>query len=307
MTEIVEGLDRERIAGLRERGTYFWLDVSLAETDSQALAEAVGIPQRVMRALLDFGMEGLPSRTLFADGQHVVFPFTCYLDSPVVVHVLVTGDYLLTLHEGAVSLPASLDLDMPEAGSERYAVYSVLDAIVGTAFDALGVEELRLEGLLSQSTDLRAGRIRMATVRDISSRLSGLRRYVAPQRGVFERIGVEISRLKGLEPDDLRYFDKIGAQLTRLVEGIDAAANALATVIELRLNETNYWLTVVATVFLPLTFITGFFGMNFGWMVGEVDTALAFWLLGVGSLVVGVVMIWRLIMRGTPVQSDREG
>jgi len=75
----------------------------------------------------------------------------------------------------------------------------------------------------------------------------------------------------------------------------------MATLIDIRLNETTYWLTVVATIFLPLTFVTGFFGMNFGWMVREVNTALAFWLLGVGSLVVGVALIWRLVARGSPV------
>ena len=56
----------------------------------------------------------------------------------------------------------------------------------------------------------------------------------------------------------------------------------------------------MATIFLPLTFITGFFGMNFEWMIGEVDTQPAFWLLGVGSLVVGVALIWRLVVRGSP-------
>ena len=29
-------------------------------------------------------------------------------------------------------------------------------------------------------------------------------------------------------------------------------------------------LTLVATIFLPLTFIAGFFGMNFGWLIGHV-------------------------------------
>ena len=76
----------------------------------------------------------------------------------------------------------------------------------------------------------------------------------------------------------------------------------MARLIDLRLNETSYWLTVVATIFLPLTFITGFFGMNFGWMVEHVDTGLAFWALGVGSLVVGVGLIWALVVRGSPVQ-----
>jgi magnesium transporter len=60
----------------------------------------------------------------------------------------------------------------------------------------------------------------------------------------------------------------------------------------------------VATIFLPLTFITGFFGMNFEWMVGEIDTQLAFWLLGIGTPVLGVVLIWRLVVRGSPVQAD---
>jgi magnesium transporter len=89
-----------------------------------------------------------------------------------------------------------------------------------------------------------------------------------------------------------------------LVDAIDAAANTLATLIDLRLNETSYWLTVVATIFLPLTFITGFFGMNFGWMVDQVDTQLAFWLLGIGTPVAGVLLIWRLVVRGSPVQGD---
>jgi magnesium transporter len=303
VTAVVEGLgasELETIARLRRDGTFFWLDVRLGDTRPDELAAALDIPDRVLRPLLDFGRAGPASRTFHADGQHVSFTLTCFLDAPVDVHLLVTGNYLLTLHSEALSLPGHLSPDVPEGGSERYAVYSVLDAIVATAFDALGEEEQKLEELLAESTDLRGGRIRMETLRGIGARLSRMRRRIAPQRGIFERISVEIGRLKGLEADDQRYFERIGDQLNRLVDGIDASANAMATLMELRLNETNYVLTVVATVFLPLTFITGFFGMNFGWMVREVDTPLAFWLLGVGSLLVGVALIWRLIVRGRP-------
>jgi magnesium transporter len=95
--------------------------------------------------------------------------------------------------------------------------------------------------------------------------------------------------------------------VNRLVEGIDAAADALATVIDLRLNETIYLLTVVATIFLPLTFVTGFFGMNFKWLTDGIDTALAFWLLGIGLLVVGVALILGLIVRGSPLDVQGEG
>ena len=88
------------------------------------------------------------------------------------------------------------------------------------------------------------------------------------------------------------------------MEAIDAAADAMAQLIDLRLNETTYWLTVVATIFLPLTFITGFFGMNFEWMLIQIDTPLAFWLLGVGTLVAGALLAWRLAARGAPVRGE---
>jgi magnesium transporter len=318
VTEIVYGLDggqRERIAALRKGGRFFWIDVALSEARARDLGEALAIPERALQALLPFGEAQAASRKFHADGQHVVFAFSCYLEwdqengvryrlRPIEVHVLVTGDYLLTLHQERVSLPDLLAHNVPEGRSEQYAVYAVLDAMVTSAFDALNEVELTLDDLAVMSTDLRAGRLRMETLRAISSQLGRMRRRVGPQRGLFERIGVEIGRLPGLEADEERYFDRIGEQVNRLVDAIDAAADALATLIELRLNETSYWLTVVATIFLPLTFITGFFGMNFEWMVGQIDTELAFWLLGVGTPVAGVALIWRLVVRGFPVEPE---
>jgi magnesium transporter len=318
MTEIVEGLDganRERIEELRRGGRFLWIDVQLSETSAEDLGEVLDIPKRALEALLGFGEDRPSARKLYTDGKRVVFAFTCYLEStqladdpyrlrPVEVHLLVCGDYLLTLHEERVSLPDLLAPYTPEGRSEQYLVYAVLDAMIVSAFDALNEVELALDDLAVVSTDLRAGRVRMATLRAISSRLSRMRRRGGAQRGLFERIGVEIKQVEGLEADDESYFDHIGEQVNRLVDAIDASANALATLIDLRLNETSYWLTVVATIFLPLTFITGFFGMNFGWMVDQVDTQFAFWLLGLGTPIVGVVLILRLVVRGSPVEAD---
>jgi magnesium transporter len=301
--EIVQGLDaaaRERIDQLRTEDRFFWVDVQLVDVSREDLRSALDIPDPALDALMGFGHDRPPTRKFLADERHVVFAFSAYSGpEPVEVHVVVTGDYLLTINEERVSLPELLGPFMPEGRSEQYIVYAVLEAMVGSAFDALNDLELSLENLAVQSTDLRAGRLRMATLRTISSRLSRMRRRFAPLRGIFERIGEEIGRLEGLEADSERYFDRVGRQINRLVDAIDAAANALATLIDLRLNETNYWLTVVATVFLPLTFITGFFGMNFGWMVDEIDTQLAFWFLGIGAPVVGVLLILRVVKGGT--------
>ena len=152
--------------------------------------------------------------------------------------------------------------------------------MVATAFDALNNTELALEGLQILAGDAGNARVRMGTLRAISLRLTTMRRQLGPQRGIFERIGEEIGQVDGLESDNERYFERIYEQLNRMVDGIDAAADSMAKLMDLRLNETMYWLTVVATIFLPLTFLTGFFGMNFAWLVGRIDTEVAFLVLG---------------------------
>jgi magnesium transporter len=50
-------------------------------------------------------------------------------------------------------------------------------------------------------------------------------------------------------------------------------------------------LTIIATIFLPLSFITGFFGMNFGWLTGHITAGWVFWVIGVGSLIASCVML----------------
>jgi magnesium transporter len=62
--------------------------------------------------------------------------------------------------------------------------------------------------------------------------------------------------------------------------------------ISVRQNDVMKQLTVIATIFLPLTFITGFFGMNFGWMVGHIDSFWVFAVLGVGSVVICAAGLW---------------
>jgi magnesium transporter len=321
MSEIVEGLggsERERIASLRREGHFFWIDLSLADVTREQIGEALGIPDHALAPLLDFGKSTPPSRKFHADGRHVVFPFSCFLESERVegegearlrsleVHVLVQGDYLLTVHRERAELPALLAGYSPEGRSEQYVVYAVLDAMVGTGFDALNDAELALEGLQLVSTEAGNARVRMGTLRAISVRLNGMRRQIGPQRGIFERIAEEIVHVDGLEPDSEDYFRRVYEQLNRLIDGIDAAGGAMATLIDLRLNETIYWLTVVATIFLPLTFVTGFFGMNFLWMTDRIDTGLAFLLLGIGGSIAGAVATYLLIrQRGTPVQPDQ--
>ncbi|MGZ6656932.1 MAG: magnesium and cobalt transport protein CorA [Solirubrobacteraceae bacterium] len=61
--------------------------------------------------------------------------------------------------------------------------------------------------------------------------------------------------------------------------------------ISVRQNETSKQLTVIATVFLPLTFITGFFGMNFEWLTSHDQSETTFVIWGVGTLIVSLVAL----------------
>jgi magnesium transporter len=64
-----------------------------------------------------------------------------------------------------------------------------------------------------------------------------------------------------------------------------------------RLNSVMKQLTVMATVFLPLTFITGFFGQNFGWMVGHIKSGAVFVGLGIGVEILTVAALFTLFKR----------
>lgn len=320
MSEIVEGLsDRERIAKLLANDRFFWVDATTAEATAEALRDVLKIPDDAIGPLLDFSESTPPSRKFHTDADHVVFSFACFLESRETeadgmhglraseVHVLVSGSYLLTVHGDRAPLPELLSSYESDGRSEQYVVYAVLDAMVATGFDALNEAEIGLEGLQLISTNLRTARIRMTTLRAINSRLSGMRRRIGPQRGIFERISEEVGQVRGLEPDSERYFERIYDQLNRLTKAIDSAADSMAKLIDLRLNETMYWLTVVATIFLPLTFIVGFFGMNFEWMTTRVDTPLAFFALGIGAPLLFGGLTWLLVhRRGTPVEQDAD-
>jgi magnesium transporter len=98
--------------------------------------------------------------------------------------------------------------------------------------------------------------------------------------------------------DELPYYRDVYDHVSRVVDQMDIARdlinNARETHIALashRQQEAARQLTITATIFLPLTFITGFFGQNFGFMVEHVASARAFWGLGVGGEVVALCIL----------------
>jgi magnesium transporter len=78
---------------------------------------------------------------------------------------------------------------------------------------------------------------------------------------------------------------------------IGGAAAAYSSGVSNQLNVVMKQLAVISTVFLPLTFLTGFFGQNFGALVGHIETWQEFVIYGVGSEVVALTLLFVLFWR----------
>lgn len=95
-----------------------------------------------------------------------------------------------------------------------------------------------------------------------------LRRILGPQRDVFGRLARQ--NLAVVEENDRIFYQDIHDHLARLEEAVDGMRDLLGGTMDTYLSSSNNrlsdvmrTLTVITTIFMPLTFITSFFGMNF--------------------------------------------
>jgi magnesium transporter len=301
--EIVREFEPTRIERMRREGQFFWadLDVEHTKADIDKIAAAFGIEPEDAEPLRDFTRGGSPARRIHVGDELVVFPFWCAANPDADpdedpgffrVNVLLHGDFLLTVHGLHFDLPEAAGVRrIPPGRSERYVVYAALDGMTNTILEAVATTELAIGEIERKllGSGMRPRPEDNALVRQLRTRLTDLRLRIGPGRALFERVGEEIEHIETLEGPAGEYFDRILQQLDRAVDRIDAASMALSQALEIQLNETSYRLTLVATIFLPLTFLVGFFGMNFGWMVDHIDGETSFLIYGIGSWVVPLV------------------
>lgn len=105
-----------------------------------------------------------------------------------------------------------------------------------------------------------------------------IRRYIVPQRESMGRLYRE--KLGRLDEDDKEYIYEFSNRSIRQVEELDTIRERAALVqeelnnkINDQMNRTMYILSIVASIFLPLGFLTGLFGINIGGMPGTESNA----------------------------------
>lgn len=155
---------------------------------------------------------------------------------------------------------------------------------------------------LEQNLDKLEDQLDQGEVEDVRGSLSSLRRHAAalrrhlsPQRDALERLARSGSAL--LSASELFDFREVGEHLTRHIEDLDLARETALVLQEELLNKVAqeqsarmYLLSVVAAVFLPLTFVTGLLGMNVAGLPGTANPN-GFIISAIIMVLLGVVLV----------------
>jgi magnesium transporter len=296
---------------IRERLTadqFFWLDLTDPTHEERAqLKELFGFHPLALEDTEHFGQR--PKLDHYSDYVFLVF-YGAGRDHPEQeeplheVHLFISGRYVVTLHRGPLmSLERQREqLDGRCLHSEQFVLYRILDALTDSFFPLLGEMDDEIDDLeaavLAEPTERQLARLFA-----LKRQLVAMRKVVSPQRDLFARSIDQIAELPGLQLDERDYFRDVYDHLIRISDLIDSYRDLLSGATDLylstvsnRQNDVMKQLTVIATIFLPLAFITGFFGQNFGWMINHIGKAWAFWGLGMGSMVatgVGLLLWFR--------------
>ncbi|HZL64244.1 MAG TPA: magnesium/cobalt transporter CorA [Thermoleophilia bacterium] len=228
-------------------------------------------------------------------------------DGLVEVHCFYGERFLVTVHRDScppfdnLRVRAARDMSPPAKGAML--LYLVVDALADSFFPGLAKLDDRIDelenGVLQKPDDAQ-----LQQIFALKRRLVTWRKVITPERDTFARLVTGVVAIPGMTPDMEHYYRDVYDHLIRISDLVDSyrdlltgAMDVYLSTISNRLNEVMRRLTIVATIFMPLTWITGFFGMNFGRLVLNITGWPAFLVFGLATQVAAVAVMLVLFRR----------
>jgi magnesium transporter len=295
-----EAVDLSEVESRLASGEHFWIDVGHPDPgELAALAARLELHPLVRDDLGTFGQrpkgDDYPGHTLL-----ILFGATHDEDGLVEVHAVVGENWLVTVH--TESCPAFIGLrkrtmrggPLP---STALLMQQIADALADSFYPELELLDDRVDALEqlvlgSEPQDV------LPEVLTLRRRLVMMRRVLGPQRDLVARLAAGSVEVPGADDETRLGFRATQDELFRVTELIEAQRDLLTGALEVqlstvsnRLNDVMRRLAAVSTVFLPITFLSGYFGQNFAYMVSHVDGATAFVLATLLQLLVALGVI----------------
>jgi magnesium transporter len=286
-------------------GTLRWIDLSgQKEPDLEVLGNRFGFHPLALEDCLHF--DERPKLEEYGDYLFVVMhAFACPKGDPrdvhpEEVHAFLGPTYLVTVHASDVAAIDAIwkrvesDPNLGRRGAD-FLLYLVADTIVDANFPIIDLLSEHLEEI--EDSVLSGGDPSDLTkIFALKRTLVLMRKVLSPERDLFgtmsKRGDPRISEKTAL------YFRDVYDHLVRIYESIDTGrdllGNALDAYLSMQSNRTNEImkrLTLLSAVFLPLTFITGFFGQNFEHLPFHSD-ALMYAMVSACILIPSAMVLW---------------
>jgi len=316
---ILDSIDAELIGQLRRDHEFFWLDVTdLPADEIKRLGALLDLHPLAVEDSIAFGQR--PKLDTYGETALLVLRGAVRSqpedrnEHPLEeIHCHLSGDFIVTLHRRPypdLQRVTPLFSHAKTAKSEQYHVYKIVDVIVDSYFPMLADLDEQINDL-EDAIASGGGRSELEETFRLKRLLLRLRKAVVPMRDVFAREVEVIVDLAGLEADSHDYFRDIYDHLIRITDELDSYHELVSGCTDLYLStvanrqgETSKQLAIIASIFLPLSFLTGFFGMNFGWAVTHVFAGPWAFALGCALMAGAAGVMWLFFRRRGWTGSD---
>ncbi len=217
------------------------------------------------------------------------------------LHAFIGERYLVTVHEETLGELEHVferlehEPEVMRRGPDFW-FYMIADRIVSSTYAELELLAQAVEDTEDQVLLHRAQSKLVDRIFALKRQLAVARRLVSPERELFASLARWGAPL--IQEKSAVYYRSVYDELVRAVENIEShrellsnALDAHFSAVSQRTNDIMKHLTLLSSIFLPLTFVTGFFGMNFEHLPFASDALM--W-AGIGSclLLPSVMLLW---------------